>query len=155
MQIAKDTVVSIHYTLKDDAGKVLDSSDGGEPLAYIHGNGNLIPGLESQLEGKAKGAKLEVKDLGVRGHTRKIALQGRSSKDTRVAEIMTRDVLYVSPQTTTHQCMALMSDKRARHLPVVDHKKVIGLVSIGDLVKATIAEQQFIIEQLEHYISGQ
>ena len=63
MQIAKDTVVSIHYTLKDDAGKVLDSSDDGEPLAYLHGNGNLIPGLESQLEGKTAGAKLEVKVL--------------------------------------------------------------------------------------------
>jgi FKBP-type peptidyl-prolyl cis-trans isomerase SlyD len=63
MQIAKDTVVSIHYTLKDDAGKVLDSSDGGEPLAYLHGNGNLIPGLESELEGKTAGAKLEVKVL--------------------------------------------------------------------------------------------
>lgn len=60
MQIAKHAVVTIHYTLKDDAGEVLDSSDGGDPLAYIHGIGNLIPGLESQLEGKQKGAKLEV-----------------------------------------------------------------------------------------------
>ncbi len=61
MQIAKDSVVSIHYTLTDDAGAVLDSSDGNEPLAYLHGNGNLIPGLEAELTGKAKGAKLEVK----------------------------------------------------------------------------------------------
>lgn len=63
MQIAKDSVVTIHYTLTDDAGKVLDSSAGGEPLAYLHGNGNLIPGLESRLEDQTKGAKLEVKVL--------------------------------------------------------------------------------------------
>jgi len=63
MQIAKDSVVSIDYTLTDDAGKVLDSSSGGEPLAYLHGNGNLIPGLEAELDGKTKGAKLEVKVL--------------------------------------------------------------------------------------------
>ena len=61
MQIAKDSVVSIHYTLKDDAGKVLDSSDGGEPLAYLHGNGNLIPGLERELEGKSAGDRVKAK----------------------------------------------------------------------------------------------
>lgn len=61
MQIAKDSVVSIHYTLTDDAGAVLDSSDGNEPLVYLHDNGNLVPGLEAELTGKAKGAKFEVK----------------------------------------------------------------------------------------------
>lgn len=60
MKIAKDSVVSIHYTLKDGAGAVLDSSSGAEPLAYLHGNGNLVPGLEAALEGKAQGAKLDV-----------------------------------------------------------------------------------------------
>jgi len=60
MQIAKNAVVSIHYTLKDDAGAVLDSSEGGEPLAYLHGNGNLVPGLEAELDGKAKGAAFAV-----------------------------------------------------------------------------------------------
>jgi CBS domain-containing protein len=67
---------------------------------------------------------------------------------------MTKHVLCVTPERTVDECMALMTDKRARHLPVVDHKRVIGLVSIGDLVKAMISEQQVLIDQLQHYISG-
>jgi CBS domain-containing protein len=67
---------------------------------------------------------------------------------------MTRKVLCVAPERTIDECMALMTDKRARHLPVVDHKQVIGVVSIGDLVKAMISEQQILIDQLQHYISG-
>jgi CBS domain-containing protein len=67
---------------------------------------------------------------------------------------MTKQVLCVSPKQTVDECMALMTDKRARHLPVLDHKQVVGIVSIGDLVKAMINEQQIIIEHLQHYISG-
>jgi len=88
-----------------------------------------------------------------RDYTRKVALEDRSSKDSLVSEIMSHKVLCARPDQTVKECMALMSDKRARHLPVVDHKKVIGIISIGDLVKSTIREQQFEIEALQHYIT--
>jgi CBS domain-containing protein len=88
-----------------------------------------------------------------RDYARKVALEGRSSRKALVREIMSTHVLCVRPMQTVRECMALMNDKRARHLPVVDQKKVIGIVSIGDLVKSIIAEQQFEIEQLQYYIS--
>ncbi len=89
-----------------------------------------------------------------RDYARKIVLAGKSSRDTPVRDVMTTRVLCARPDQTVEECMALMTDKRARHLPILDHKQVIGLVSIGDLVKATIREQQFVIEQLQQYISG-
>ena len=90
-----------------------------------------------------------------RDYARKIALLGRSSPQTRVSEVMTVAVMVVDPDQTTDYCMALMTEHRLRHLPVVDGGKLIGLISIGDLVKDIISEQQFIIEQLEHYITGE
>lgn len=92
--------------------------------------------------------------LSERDYARKIILLGKASKDTPVREIMTPRVVCVTPATTIDECMALMTDKRCRHLPVLAGERVIGVVSIGDVVKHTIAEQQFIIEQLEHYIMG-
>lgn len=89
-----------------------------------------------------------------RDYARKLALEGRSSRDTPVRDVMTTRVLCARPEQTIEECMALMTDKRARHLPVVDHKRVIGVISIGDLVKAIIDEQKFVIEQLQHYITG-
>jgi CBS domain-containing protein len=89
-----------------------------------------------------------------RDYARKVILEGKSSKDSSVAEVMTKRVLCVEPERTVDECMALMTDKRARHLPVVENKQVIGVVSIGDLVAAMINEQQVLIEQLQHYISG-
>ena len=89
-----------------------------------------------------------------RDYARKVILEGKSSKDSAVSEIMTRRVLCVSPDRTIDECMALMTDKRVRHLPVLDHKKVVGVLSIGDLVKAMISEQQVLIDQLQHYIAG-
>jgi len=88
-----------------------------------------------------------------RDYARKVALEGRSSRESKVSEIMSHKVLCARPDQTVQECMALMSDKRARHLPIVDHKTIIGLVSIGDLVKSIIAEQQFEIESLQYYIT--
>jgi CBS domain-containing protein len=87
-----------------------------------------------------------------RDYARKVILFGKSSKETLVREIMTDKVLCVRPDQSVDQCMALMTDKRVRHLPVLEHKKVIGVISIGDVVKEVISEQQFVIEQLEQYI---
>jgi CBS domain-containing protein len=89
-----------------------------------------------------------------RDYARKIILEGKSSKHVTVSEVMTRKVLCATPERTVDECMALMTDSRTRHLPVVDHKRVVGVISIGDLVKAMISEQKMLIDQLQHYISG-
>ena len=89
-----------------------------------------------------------------RDYARNVILKGKSSKVTPIKDIMTSNVLCAKPNHTLEECMALMTDKRVRHLPVIDNGKVIGIISIGDLVKTIISEQKFMIEQLEHYISG-
>ena len=90
-----------------------------------------------------------------RDYARKIVLMSRSSWQTLVREIMTSAVMYVRPDQTSEECMVLMTENRLRHLPVMDGNKLLGLISIGDLVKSIITEQKFTIEQLEHYISGE
>ncbi len=87
-----------------------------------------------------------------RDYARKVVLQGKASKDTPVREIMTEKVVCVRPEQTIEDCMGLMTDKRIRHLPVLDHKKVIGVISIGDVVKEMLSEKEFVIKQLESYI---
>lgn len=87
-----------------------------------------------------------------RDYARKVILQERSSQKTTVREIMTTRVYYVFLDETAEECLAVMTDKRIRHLPVMDQERVVGVVSIGDLVKAVISEQQFMIEQLTNYI---
>jgi CBS domain-containing protein len=89
-----------------------------------------------------------------RDYARKVILMGRSSADTPVSQIMTTAVITVTSDDTVHRCMELMTEKRIRHLPVIEKAKMIGMISIGDLVKAVIEEQQQTIVQLERYIAG-
>jgi CBS domain-containing protein len=89
-----------------------------------------------------------------RDYARKVILKGRSSSVTPVRDIMTADVITISPHETVHRCMRLVTDKHIRHLPVIENGKVVGIVSIGDLVKAVIDDQAEQLEQLQRYISG-
>ncbi len=89
-----------------------------------------------------------------RDYAREVILKGRSSKNTQVSEVMTSKVLVAQPSDSVEFAMSLMSDKRIRHLPVIEDDKVIGVLSIGDLVKETIAYQKELIQQLENYIQG-
>lgn len=92
--------------------------------------------------------------LSERDYARKVIIKGRSSRETRVGEIMTADVVTTTSRQTVTECMNLVTDRRIRHLPVVEDDEVVGMISIGDLVQAIISDQQAEIEQLEHYISG-
>jgi len=89
-----------------------------------------------------------------RDYARKMILKGKTSKNTPVKDIMTSDVITVSIDHTAQDCMNLMTDKRVRHLPIMEKDKVVGLLSIGDMVKETIAQQEFLINQLTRYIRG-
>ena len=89
-----------------------------------------------------------------RDYARKVILKGRASKETRIEEIMTEDLITVNPETSIESCMRLMTNKHIRHLPVVEGEKLVGIISIGDVVKNIIDEQKFIIENLEQYIQG-
>jgi len=118
-----------------DAIKILATEDIGAAMVM---SGERLAGIMSE-----------------RDYTRKVILKGREAETTRVQEIMTSNVVVVNPRTKTRDCMAIMSEKNIRHLPVVDDGRVIGMVSIRDIVSDIIADQDFTIEQLEHYISGQ
>ncbi|HEX7530894.1 MAG TPA: CBS domain-containing protein, partial [Pyrinomonadaceae bacterium] len=89
-----------------------------------------------------------------RDYARKVTLQGRTSKTTTIGELMTTDVLYVKLDETMENCMAIMTDKRLRHLLVMENNKLAGVVSIGDIVKAVISDREFTIRELERYITG-
>ena len=118
-----------------DAIKVLAAEDIGAAIVMT---GDRLAGIFSE-----------------RDYTRKVILKGRASDTTRVEEIMTPNVVCVSPRTKARECMQLMTEKNIRHLPVMDEGRVVGMVSIRDIVSDIIADQDFTIEQLEHYISGQ
>jgi CBS domain-containing protein len=89
-----------------------------------------------------------------RDYARKVILKGKASKDTAVSELMTQTVFYVSPENTLDDCMALMTSKQIRHLPVLNHDRLTGVITLGDVVKRIISEQEFTIQELEKYVKG-
>jgi CBS domain-containing protein len=131
----------------------------GSEVWSVRPDATLFEALEKMAE-KNVGALLVMEGeevVGIvseRDYARKIILKGRGSKETRVREIMTQDTLYVDPDYRVEECMALMTDGHVRHLPVIEEDRVIGIISIGDVVKEIISEKQFVIEQLEKYIKG-
>jgi CBS domain-containing protein len=135
--------------------QLLQSKPGG--LCTIGPDATVFDALKLMAE-KNIGALLVVRNdklVGIvseRDYARKVILLGKSSRDTPVREIMTQRAVCVQPDNTVEECMALMTDKHVRHLPVIENEKLIGVLSIGDLVKETISEQQFMIQQLESYI---
>lgn len=132
----------------------------GHETAFITPDKSVIDAMQL-MAAKNIGALLVLeggkKLIGIvteRDYARKMYVQNKAAKDVLVTEIMTRQVAYVRPDQTNEDCMALITEKRVRHLPVVENDQVIGVVSIGDLVKDIISEQEFIIHQLENYIHG-
>jgi len=111
-------------------------------LMAEHNVGALVVLKEGELQGI----------ISERDYARKVILHDRRSKETRVSEIMTEQVITVSPEQLLEDCMNLMTEWRVRHLPVVEHGRLIGVISIGDVVKALISQQAFLIEQLTRYI---
>jgi len=136
---------------------LLDSK--GREVISITEDASVLDAITMMAE-RSIGSLLVMDDrtlLGIvteRDYARKVIVKGRSSKSTRVGEIMTAEVLTASIEQTVNDCMTVMTERRIRHLPVVDNENVVGLISIGDLVQAIISDQQEEIQQLEQYISG-
>ncbi len=131
----------------------------GSTVWSIEPEASVFDALKLMAE-KEIGAVLVVKDgrpvgmLSERDYARKVILEGKSSRDTPVADIMSSPVIYAQPKQTIKECMAVMTDRRCRHLPVLDGEELLGMISINDLVRDIIADQQFQISQLESYISS-
>ena len=131
----------------------------GSHVWSVHPDDTVLDAIKLLAE-KDIGALIVIegdKPVGIfteRDYARKVYLRGKSSLDTAVREIMVSPVICVSPEQTVNECLALMSSKRFRHLPVVIDEKLVGMVSIGDLVKSIIDDQKFEIEQLEHFVYG-
>ena len=131
----------------------------GNDFWYIAPESTVYEALE-MMSDKDIGALLVIENgnvIGIiseRDYARKVALLGRLSKEIPVREIMSTKVMYVKPNRTPEECMALMTNKRVRHLPVLEDNKLVGVISIGDVVKAVIDEKEFVIDQLVQYITG-
>jgi CBS domain-containing protein len=131
----------------------------GHEVLSISPDASVLDAIKVMAE-KGLGALVVMQDTVLAGivterdYARKVILKGRSSKSTLVSDIMTAEVITTTGDNTVDECMNMMTDRRIRHLPVVDGETVIGIISIGDLVKAVIADQKAEIEHLEHYISG-
>ena len=131
--------------------------DKGQDVWSVHPDDTVLDAIKMLAE-KDIGALIVIKDdkpVGIfteRDYARNVYLKGKSSLDTAVRDVMVAPVICVKPDQTVDECMALMTAKRFRHLPIMDGEELVGMVSIGDLVKSVIAEQQFTIEQMEQYI---
>lgn len=137
--------------------QVLDAK--GHAVYFIAPDASVFEAIK-EMSHREIGALLVMESdrlLGIvseRDYTRKIALEGRSSRDTVVRNIMTSDVVYARPQQAIEDCMSLMTQRRIRHLPVVDGERVIGVLSMRDLARAMIDEREYLITRLETYITG-
>ena len=137
--------------------QILDTK--GYAVWSIHPQESVFAAIQQMAE-KEVGALVVLEGDAVvgiiseRDYARKVILKGRSSRETAVRDIMTPHVICVRLDQSLEECMTIVTERRIRHLPVLDSGRLIGIISIGDLVKTIIAEQQFIIEQLEHYISS-
>jgi len=137
--------------------QVLDSK--GHEVLTVRPGDTVLHALE-QMASRNVGAVLVVENdapVGIfteRDYARSVILKGRSSSTTPVRDIMSADVIFVQPEQTVDECMAIMTKKRFRHMPVLQEGKLVGIVSIGDLVKTIIDEQEFTIQQLKGYIGG-
>jgi CBS domain-containing protein len=135
--------------------QILDTK--GYAVWSIHPQESVFAAIQQMAE-KEVGALVVLEGDAVvgiiseRDYARKVVLKGRSSRETLVQDIMTPDVICVRMDQNVEECMAIVTERRIRHLPVLDSGRLVGIISIGDLVKTIIVEQQFIIEQLEHYI---
>lgn len=131
----------------------------GNAVYSVNPDSSVYEALE-ELEEKNLGALVVVENrklIGVfteRDYARKVILKGRSSKETHVRDIMSSRPIFVNPDNTIDDCMQLMTDKLIRHLPVLENDELVGVISIGDIVRYIIYEKDFIIENLEHYITG-
>jgi CBS domain-containing protein len=131
----------------------------GDQVWSVTPESTVLEALQMMAEHEI-GAVLVMQDdalLGIlteRDYARKVVLAGRSSKNAKVSEVMTTHMVCVAPERSVDECMALMTDKRLRHLPALKERRVVGLISIGDLVKAKIDDQEFTIAQLQSYIAG-
>ncbi len=143
--------------MEKTVARLLDAK--GPDVWSIRPEATVYEALEV-LADKGIGALLVMDDsalvgiLSERDYARRVILHGKESRSTPVRDIMTLGVLTVTRETTTAQCMEVMTNERIRHLPVVEDGEVVGLISIGDVVRSVIEEQQFLIEQLESYITG-
>ncbi len=131
----------------------------GHDVESIHPDDSVFDAIQ-KLANANIGSLIVIEDgrpVGIfteRDYARNVILKGKSSPTTQVRDIMTTRVVYVHPEQTVEECMAIMTDKHIRHLPVLEDEKLIGMISIGDLVKSIIADQKFTIEQLEQFIHG-
>ncbi len=142
-------MVTVKEMLKEKAGDILT----------IEPRDTVYKALEIMAD-RDLGALVVVEDGKVvglfseRDYARNIVLKGKSSKDTFVKDLMNSNPCFVRPEQTLNDCMALITEKRTRHLPVLDKEKLIGIISIGDVVKQYIVDKEFTIQQLENYIAG-
>ena len=131
----------------------------GHDVYFIHPDASVFDAIKMMAENNI-GSLVVLEDgklvglIAERHYAREIVLRGRTSRGTLVRDIMSKEVICASPDQPVEECMAVMTAKGVRHLPVLEHGRLVGIVSIGDMVKSVISDQKFMIEQLEHFING-